>query len=362
MSRRHSHEQGFGSDSFLDVLANMVGILIILIVIAGVRVARGPVLPAAESSTEEAEPTPAVASETEPEPEPAVAVAPLEPEAGEPHPDLARELQSAEAELAALRRKNAERNAEIRKLRTLYSSTKEQTSAAEKLAAQRQQELGEQTASLARLEQRLGDRKQVLTALLADFEEARNARPPVTQVKHRLAPISQEVQGEEVHFRLSGNRVSVIPLPQLVERVKFQLERQKDWLARHTRHEGTVGPVDGFSLKYLVERQQLSPMEERKLGYGAFRVGVSSWELVPDADVPAETADEALRRGSRFAVALQAAQENAALTFWVYPDSFGLYRVLKEAAHAEGFVVAGRPLPEGAAIEGSPHGSRSAGQ
>ena len=35
MSRRHSHDPGFGSDSFLDVLANMVGILIILIVLVG---------------------------------------------------------------------------------------------------------------------------------------------------------------------------------------------------------------------------------------------------------------------------------------------------------------------------------------
>jgi hypothetical protein len=45
MSRRHSGENEFGSDSFLDVLANMVGILIVLVVIAGIRVVRGPDLP-----------------------------------------------------------------------------------------------------------------------------------------------------------------------------------------------------------------------------------------------------------------------------------------------------------------------------
>ena len=50
------------------------------------------------------------------------------------------------------------------------------------------------------------------------------------------------------------------------------------------------------------------------------------------------------------------------LTFWVYPDSFKLYRTLQEACHAEGFVVAARPLPEGVLIEGSPYGSKSAGQ
>jgi hypothetical protein len=359
MSRRHSSEREFGSDAFLDVLANMVGILIILIVIAGIRVARGPVAPAPSEVTSETEETTPTSA---PEREPVVAVAPLEPESNEPPPELERELQVIESELNSLRSQAAATDAEMKRLKSVFTAAREEQTAAEQEAAQRRQELDAQTTHLARLQQRLGDRKQVLTGLLADFEEARNARAPVTQLKHRLAPISQEVQGDEVHFRLYGNRVSVIPLPQLVERVKFQLERQKEWLARHARHEGTVGPVDGYSLKYTVERQQLSPLEERKMGYGAFRVGVSSWELVPDAEVPAETADQALRRGSRFAVALQAAPEKAALTFWVYPDSFGLYRVLQEAAHAEGFVVAGRPLPAGASIEGSPHGSRSAGQ
>jgi hypothetical protein len=291
-----------------------------------------------------------------------MAAAPLEPESNEPPPELDRELQAIQSELAELHSQNAASDAEMKKIRTLYTAAQEDASAADQAAARRRKELDVQTAHLARLQQRLGDRKEVLTGLLAEFEEARQTQTPVTQLKHRLAPISQEVQGEEVHFRLYGNRISVIPLAQLVERVKFQLERQKDWIARHAKHEGTVGPVDGYTLKYVVERQQLTPMQERKLGYGAYRIELSRWELIPDAEVPAETSDQALRRGSRFAIALQAAPERAALTFWVYPDSFGLYRTLQEAAHAEGFVVAARPLPEGASIQGSPHGSRSAGQ
>ena len=45
MSRRPPPaEQQFGSDSFLDVVANVVGILIILMVLAGMRAARAPVI------------------------------------------------------------------------------------------------------------------------------------------------------------------------------------------------------------------------------------------------------------------------------------------------------------------------------
>ncbi|MBC8113521.1 MAG: hypothetical protein H7062_04030, partial [Candidatus Saccharimonas sp.] len=45
MSRRHDDEGEFSSNSFLDVICNVVGILIVLIVIAGVRTR-----PAARSS------------------------------------------------------------------------------------------------------------------------------------------------------------------------------------------------------------------------------------------------------------------------------------------------------------------------
>ena len=45
MSRRKSTgDQEFGSDSFLDIIANIVGILIILIVVAGLRVAQQPAI------------------------------------------------------------------------------------------------------------------------------------------------------------------------------------------------------------------------------------------------------------------------------------------------------------------------------
>ncbi|MCA9096900.1 MAG: hypothetical protein KDA36_00865, partial [Planctomycetaceae bacterium] len=42
--RRQSQELEFGSDSFLDVIANTVGIIIILIVITGLRVSHAPVV------------------------------------------------------------------------------------------------------------------------------------------------------------------------------------------------------------------------------------------------------------------------------------------------------------------------------
>jgi len=51
MSRRTDRNSvGFESDSFLDIIANIVGILIILIVMAGVRVGNAPILPLVDIS------------------------------------------------------------------------------------------------------------------------------------------------------------------------------------------------------------------------------------------------------------------------------------------------------------------------
>ena len=84
---------------------------------------------------------------------------------------------------------------------------------------------------------------------------------------------------------------------------------------------------------------------------------------LPDPNLQGETVEDALRRGSQFAMALRTADSGASLTFWTYPDSFGEFRKLQSACHGEGFLVAGRPMPFGQNIIGDRRlGTRSAGQ
>ena len=52
----------------------------------------------------------------------------------------------------------------------------------------------------------------------------------------------------------------------------------------------------------------------------------------------------------------------ATITLWVYPDSFTLYRRLRNDLVERGFSVAARPLPNGMTIRGSPQGTQSAAQ
>lgn len=363
MSRKHRGEEHFGSDSFLDVLANIVGILIILIVSAAARVQRGPEIAQSASAVEdpEASASEPVAAPIAAEPDAQIQAA-LELEPDEPPPEVAAEMRALQQKMAALADKSRAAAVRLKKLRAESSTAAEDLSAEVQAATKEAGKLKQQQLRLARLEEAIGERQGVLRSLLAEFEEVENAKPPATEIKHRLVPVSQEVVGNEVHFRISGGRVSVVPLQLLVERVKNQLERQKDWLAARGHHEAVVGPVDGFTMCFEVERKSLSALERNRHGYGYYRIGISKCEILPDRSLTDESPEDALRRGSKFSLAVKTAPDQATLTFWVYPDSFHAFRILQAACQAEGFVVAARPLPAGLNIAVGPDGTRSAGQ
>jgi hypothetical protein len=382
MSRRTGRDEiAAGSDSFLDIVANIVGILIILIVVAGVRVSTAPV-EVLDEIVAEAEPSVEVELADE-EPawpsafdfEPAVAevpvpapIEPAEPEPAEPpsptepSPELVRLVAELQDELAMLKTEIASRKAEIEELASRERESNRRRDAisldletdAEVLDL-KQRELGNVRAALdeARARHR---------AAQARVEAEERQRPPAREIRHKLTPVSRVVEGQEVHFHLAKGRVAHVPVQELTDRLKAQISRQKDWIAKFRKHQGVVGPVGGFTMMYVVERQQLSVVEELRHGSGVMRIGISEWQLHPDPDLPDETAAEALRPGSAFFRRLRMADPDATLTFWVYPDSFAVYRELQQFAHAEGFTVAARPLPFGVPIAGSPHGTRSAGQ
>ena len=87
------------------------------------------------------------------------------------------------------------------------------------------------------------------------------------------------------------------------------------------------------------------------------------WTLIPTTAQLGEPIDAALAEGSEFRRALaDLDRKRTTITVWTYPDSFGAFCRLKKELFQQGFAVAGRPLPDGHPIGGSPEGSRSAAQ
>ncbi len=388
--RRQSEDIEFGSDSFLDIVANIVGILIILIVIAGVRVSQTPVTVAKPASAETVDnvapkpppsrlpddlppaetlpalPLPIEVAELPGPPEPREEPEPIDrPPIPEPPPlslALVGQAATRQQEVDRLKQRLVELAAEEEAL------TDEQKALRQKLdEASRDSENERPLVARGRLavlaqEELLKAKQHELATLQRTLVEAEAEQPPPTVLKHKLTPVGRTVDGEELHFLLSGGRVAVVPMEEMAEELKRHLRRKRDQVLRTNRYVGTMGPVQGFRMTYVVERQPTSLIEELRMGAAIIRSGLTEFQIHPEPGVITEAAAQALHPRGRFLAALRRAGPDATLTFWVYPDSFALHRTLQEFAHDHGFEVAARPLPTGVPISGSPQGSRSVAQ
>lgn len=370
MAREKGDDLEFGSDSFLDVVANIVGILIILIVVAGIKAGAAPVAvsrvadylrkhpataPAAVKTTATAKATPPVKS-----------ASPAAPAARPPliipeSPELSRQAEDLKAEFAALK---SDCQASTAQIGATTSEEKEIDRRIAKLKRAIEEESGElnhEQVQLAEAESRLEHEKTGLLQLEVDVQKAEAQKPTVKTLEHRLTPLSRVIRGKELHFQLLNNRVAYLPIQELMERLGPAIAEQRSRLYREGMQQGQLGPVAGFRMDYIVHVRRLSTIDELRQG-SSTSLELSKWRLVPEPDLDTEGADEALKPGSDFLRFLRGADADTTITFWVYPDSFSIYRRLQDFAHHENFTVAARPLPHGYPITGAPTGSRSSGQ
>lgn len=349
--RRRTREIPFSFDSFLDIVANVVGVIIRLILVVWVGAK-------SYSSLKEI---------TLPKPQAAETAAasvsltdPLQEELNEQRRELAR-LQTellihldgvheaeqarlhAEGELAVMEGRRRELNRQAGSLR--------------QDAMARAHEAETTALSLAELRQR----QQQLRQQLAELERQ---SAPTNAVRYRT-PVSQPVHAEQLMFELREGRIAFVDMAALLAEARLGLE-DKAQLLRTTRQvQGVAGPAGPFRLHYTLERER-GALDA--IGAGAqmetnFRYGLTEWRVEPLMATRGESADQALTAGSAFRQIVDALDSRqAVVTIWVYPDSFEAYRRLRDYLHEREVVVAGRPLPAGAAIAASPRGSVSRGQ
>ena len=110
-------------------------------------------------------------------------------------------------------------------------------------------------------------------------------------------------------------------------------------------------------MHYFLRVDTLSGLQAARVGHEGYSLSLTRWEVRPEPNTKGETEDVALRKGSAFYQSILGTAPDTTLTFWVYPDSFPIFRKLQKFAHEHGYSVAGRPLPHGLHIAGSPEGS-----
>jgi len=350
--RRIQRDIAFSFDSFLDLVANVVGIIIrlILVVWVGAR-SYGGMMPL---------PSPPAA--------PPEAI-----QAADPKDPLEDELERSRRELAEAQ---ALLLAELRALTDSQDKVKETDRSLHGLVVE-EKDLKNQAAVLA---QAVGSHRQSAAGAALTLEELRercakvrqalvdlrNQPSPKKLLRYRT-PISQPLHSEELMFECRNGRVAFIDIHALLEDVKRGLDEKAKALHRQWTVTGVAGPVGPFELRYELERER-GPFEGALGSVGpdpnaSFRYNIDGWQVEPSALSYGETLEQALNASSDFRQVVDRIDPHeTAVTFWVYPDSFDTFRRLRDYLYEREVVVAGRPLPDGIPISSSRHGSASRGQ
>jgi hypothetical protein len=354
--RRPSREIQFSFDSFLDVVANVCGIIIRLILVAWVG-ARSYHAVAAHKALEEMEAAPPTVVATAPAAtgELMVITDPLQQQLQRQRQELEQEQQRL---LEQLRQHQQLGDMTSRAEGQLVSLTA--TEAA--LAAQREQAektVKDQAGAAQSTWLSISELKQRSDRLAAELRELEKL-PPATKTIHYRTPVSRPVHTEELHFECREGRISYIDLDAFLVEIRAGFEDNAKTLQNQWSVSGTTGQVGPFRLRYTVERDR-GPLDA-SLSTG-FHYRLAGWVVEPMTALRGETAAAALVPGSEFRRVADALDpEQSVVTMWVYPDSFAIYRQLRDYLHEHNIEVAGRAIPQGVAIASSKQGTASRGQ
>ena len=361
MSRRRPDADA-GTDSFLDVLANLVGILVILVVVTALRAAAPKAAPPEPAAVAAPAPPPRVPL-IAPKPNVIYETAPPPPAADDliaAADAAARRVEAFRSRLNSATARSAALTTDRERVRAAGTTLKQEIAAAERAHLLAEAEAGDAAAAL---DDARADRSRWELALA----EAGEAPRPTAALEHTLLPVGRIVTGRELHFRLlgggsEGTTVRPVPIADLTEKLETDIRAHRDRLLLRGEYDGVVGPVAGYEMRYRVEAES-SVMNRVRGGAGSStRFALAGWTLHSVDAAPAEPLAAALTDGSEFRFALATAGADSTATFWVAPEAFAAFRTLRSEARSAGLTVAARPLPADVPISGSPRGTRSVAQ
>ncbi len=344
MRRRRSRqeEEGPGQDSFLDIVANLVGILIILVMVIGVRAKDALEAAAADTQT---------SLVTQPD---NVPIEELKA-AQELVENVTSGVKTIQTKIDTVNHELIARYNQRGRLQVVVTALK--------------RELEECYVTQSEAERAHREEIELIEKARHDLDNIINRQRVLeTQISNPIAlehiptPLAKTVFGDEIHFRLLDGRLTYVPLNEIVKRLEKQWKNRLWKLKETDQFSDTLGEIGGFILRYTVARRAL----ETETPVGPAQrdvVFISKFELIPSEEPLGVPLEDALAPNSEFrSLISKYDSRRTTVTIWTYPDSFDQFRLLKNELYRLGYLTAGRPLPEGANISGSPNGSRSSAQ
>ncbi|MFM9067781.1 MAG: hypothetical protein ACKOUR_10695, partial [Planctomycetota bacterium] len=272
MARRATqHAEAPGQDSFLDVVANLVGIIIILIIVVGVAAKKAVVMHGAaaalaashselDSTNDPADDTDAPATDNSD----SSASSPSDSAATTPEPlitdadirEAKRSMNAVEASIFETAGKLQRDQLEVNYRRLERDRVQALVTLAERAVEEQRDKLAEERRSEFDESRALEEARRELADLQRAQLALERARPTKGILEHLPTPMAKTVFGKEVHLRLAGGRLAFIPWDDLVERLKADVPRKIHRLQETPSFTETLGPVDGFSIRYTMKRTE----------------------------------------------------------------------------------------------------------
>jgi len=324
-----------GQDSFLDVITNIVGILILLVLVVGLRTSH---------SVHEA---------------PNVMLAAKERSESEFN-DAYKNAVATEQDVRGLVVKvgDALHETDFREQERDWLNTN--LVAAEQEIAERRGRLTTDQQRDFDVRQKLATAQSTLDDLTRQQVALMSREPVVQELECQPTPLAKTVTGKEVHVLLEDDHLAIVPFDEMLEQMKLDAQANIWRMRDKTDMERTIGPVSGFRLKYRFIREDVNAQNQQG-GYVSGSISrFSHCYLLPVSKPAGEPAKEAVQPKSEFLSQLNRLRpEGTTVTIWTYPGNFERLREIKRTLRQMGYAIAVRPLPPGMPIGASSSGSKS---
>ncbi len=321
-----------GQDSFLDIVANLVGVLIILVVIVGAQ---------ATTALKQVEPESAIAEQIESVNQQMVAATNTVKNLEADNHDLESDIQT-QLMLAAVASENRH------KTLVGLEVVRQEVEAQRKMLSQEQQQQFDRFSERAQLQDTLDRISRETKAISV------NARSVVNKtIEHHPTPISQTVFTNVIHVRLINGRLAVVPVDLLTDQMKSEWKVKAAKLRNRPGVSSTietVGPIDNFRLQYELEAS-------------GRRIQLARYHIIALSENLGRPTTEMLQSGSVFMEQLSKyVPEDTTISIWLYPSELKDHRLLKNWLHQRGFKVASWLQEPGQSISFGPQGSHVSAQ
>ena len=332
-------DQMAGQDSFLDVVTNIVGILILLVMVVSLRASQGAAKTAVDAARS--------GKATQQAADDKLAYIFQTAVAAE------RDVRVSVRRAVDTRQETRLREEERMLLQTLVMQAEHDVaSRREKLSADEQRDFD--------IRRQLSEAQDVLEELTREQAALASQDVIVEEIECQPTPLARVVTGDQTHILLSDDHIAVVPFEELLDQMMSDA-RSNIWRMKDDDvMERTIGPVGGFRLRYtFVKAQLLARGAQGSVVAGRFSQ-FAQCHFLPVHKPVGEPAGEALHANSEFRQHLARLNpQRTTVTIWTYPGNYGRLREVKRVVREIGFQSAVRPLPAGVPIGASRSGTES---